>query len=280
MQLHLLGTGTPILDPERPASSAFLVDVAGATLLFDAGRGVTMQLLKLGRSPVAIDYLFITHHHYDHICDLGELLMAAWHNGRTAPLHVYGPAGTRSIVKALLDGVFARDIAFARVTEPEGPNIHDLIQVTDITAPWHLATDAFRIRAVYVNHGNSLGLSVADWPCLGYRLEAVGRVLAVGGDAVACEGLSELAEGADALLLSCYLAESEVVGLGFELLAEHVIASAGMCGQIAADAGVATLILTHFRRKSAELMAELARDVAHRFGGKLILGSDLQLIEI
>ena len=84
MRLHLLGTGTPTLDPLRPASSAFLVDVAGVTLLFDAGRGATMQLLKLGRSPVEIDHLFITHHHYDHICDLGELLLAAWHNGRTA----------------------------------------------------------------------------------------------------------------------------------------------------------------------------------------------------
>ena len=51
---------------------------------------------------------------------------------------------------------------------------------------------------------------IPDVVCLGRRLEAEGRVLAIGGDTVACDGLTKLEQNADVLVLSCYLAEAEV----------------------------------------------------------------------
>ncbi len=44
-----------------------LVQVGANNLLFDAGRGVTAQLVYLGMHPRDIDYIFITHHDFDHI---------------------------------------------------------------------------------------------------------------------------------------------------------------------------------------------------------------------
>ena len=112
MQIILLGTGTPILDSTRQ-QSALLVDIGDEKLLFDAGRGVTSQMARAGIQPQQVDAVFITHHHYDHISDLGEFLLTAWHNGRETPLNLYGPHGTAEIVAALLGQVYARDIAFA-----------------------------------------------------------------------------------------------------------------------------------------------------------------------
>ena len=85
MRITLLGTGTPIPEPKRQAS-ALLVEIGEAKLLFDAGRGVTTQLAKVGIEPQQIDFVFITHHHYDHIGNLGEFLLTSWHNGRQARL--------------------------------------------------------------------------------------------------------------------------------------------------------------------------------------------------
>ena len=275
MKLHLLGTGTPTLDPLRPATSSFLVEAGKDKLLFDAGRGTTMRLLELGTSPVDLDAIFITHLHYDHICDLGELLMAAWHNGRTKPLPIYGADGVSDIVNALLTRVFARDILFTEHLNPDGTDVHSLFPVTNISDTWQHSSDDWSIVAEKVNHGNSLGLSEDVWLCLGYRLEGEGKVLAIGGDSVACEGLSKLARNADALLLSCHLTQEEVERFGVGVLVEHVIASSRQVGKIATEVNVKTLVLTHFRKKSDELMQVLEKEVRIDFSGELHIGKDL-----
>src|SRR5262245_49284761 len=113
MKLFLLGSGTPILDKQRQSTTAILIDIGAEKILFDTGRGVTAQMLKQDLHPSSIGTIFITHHHYDHICDLGEFLLSSWHNGRTDPIFIFGPNGTSHIVDALLNQVYSRDIAFA-----------------------------------------------------------------------------------------------------------------------------------------------------------------------
>ncbi|MCB0195030.1 MAG: MBL fold metallo-hydrolase [Anaerolineae bacterium] len=280
MKLHLLGTGTPILDRGRPATTALLIEVGPEKIVFDTGRGVTGQLLQQNITPVDVDTVFITHHHYDHIADLGEFLLSAWHNGRTKPIHVWGPSGTAQIVAALFDQVYARDIAFALFNEPDAVDIRQLVKVVDVGPGVVYESDTWRVVAEYVNHGNSLGLSTIEWPCLGYRLEAEGKAITIGGDTVACEGLDRLARDADVLVMACYLADQEIDNPAFERLVTHVIASSGQVGQIAAQAGVRMLVLTHFRKKSAALMRSLTDDVRANFSGELIIGHDLMMIEV
>lgn len=85
MKIILLGTGGPRPDPERQGSGLILTD-GHAYLLFDAGRGVSSQLVRAGLQPQQIDPIFITHHHFDHIANLGDVILSSWNNGRTAPL--------------------------------------------------------------------------------------------------------------------------------------------------------------------------------------------------
>jgi ribonuclease Z len=239
-----------------------------------------MQLLKQDTDPASIDDIFITHHHYDHICDLGELLLTAWHNGRLEPVHVNGPEGTSQIVDALLNQVYRRDIDFALYIDRNVTDIRQLIRVKDLQPGMDYESEGCRVFAEYVNHGNSLGLSIAEWPCLGYRLEAEGKTVAIGGDTTACVGLEHLAKGADVLVLSCYLADQEISSPGFERLANHIIASSGQAGKIAALAGVQKLVLTHFRKKSEALMQSLIQDVRKDFTGDLYIAEDGVVIEV
>src|SRR3954470_9787782 len=68
-RVTLLGTGTPIPDPDRFGPST-LVEAGNQKLLFDAGRGATIRLRQINPSKGAImskiDALFVTHYHSDH----------------------------------------------------------------------------------------------------------------------------------------------------------------------------------------------------------------------
>jgi len=279
MQIILLGTGTPVLDPTRQ-QSALLVNLDGKKLLFDAGRGVTSQMARAGIQPQHIDAVFITHHHYDHISDLGEFLLTAWHNGRETPLNIYGPRGTAEIVAALFGRVYARDIAFTLFNEADAVDIRDLVQVTEVASGWTQESGGWKVHAEYVEHGNSLGLSHEQWPCLGYRLEAAGKVIAISGDTVACEGLDQLAYGADVLIQCCYRAEDEITTPAVERQARYVIASSGQVGKIATRNKVKKLLLTHIRPKSEAMMRALIEDVRKDYSGELVVGEDLMVIDV
>ena len=279
MRITLLGTGTPIPEPNRQAS-ALLVKVGDDKLLFDAGRGVTTQLANVGIGPQQIDLIFITHHHYDHIGNLGDFLLTSWHSGRKAQLDVYGPPGTVDVVAALLERVYARDIAFALFTVEDATDIRELVRVRDIAPGLVYESDEWRVLAAYVDHGNSLGLSQEEWPCVGYRIEAEGKVVAISGDAVACDGLDSLARGADVLIQCCYLAEDEITNRTFQRLARHVIASSQQVGRIATHNEVKKLVLTHIRPKPEAMMHSLVQDVRNDYDGDILLGEDLMIIDI
>jgi ribonuclease Z len=129
MRITLLGTGTPTLDQNRKGSS-LLIEVEYEKLLFDAGRCVTTQLLNAGVQPQNVNPIFITHHHFDHIGNLGELLLTMWHNERSSQIDIFGPNGTSEIVAALLGQVFKRDIAFALFNKYCEKDIKDIVNTT------------------------------------------------------------------------------------------------------------------------------------------------------
>jgi len=123
-------------------------------------------------------------------------------------------------------------------------------------------------------------LSREAWPCLGYRVEAEGKVVTISGDTVACDGLDHLAQSADILIQCCYLAEDEITNPAFERLAQYVIASSGQAGKIATRNEVKKLVLTHIRPKSESMMHSLMEDVHNDYSGEVCLGEDLMVIDI
>lgn len=282
MRLCLLGTGSPAPLPQRQGS-AVVLSAGDEHLVFDAGRGVTTQLVRAGIPPHTVSAIFLTHHHYDHIGNLGDLMLTAWHGGLRS-LPIIGPPGTDIIVNALLDQIYGREITFslalARATGETLRDIHEVITVTTIISGQSYQHGAWRVTAAAVDHGQRLGLGFHEWPCLGYRIEAYGKKVVISGDTVVCDSLLHLAKGADVLVQCCFRADAALTTPAHRLVAEQVIASSGQVGKLGTQAGVRTLVLTHFSDMPPDMLAAIEADVRCDFDGELYMGEDLMVVDV
>ena len=270
----LLGTGGPRPDVARGATS-LLIEIGDDAILIDAGRGVVRQLAALEVPLTRINPVLITHHHYDHIGELHDVILSSWLMGRTQPLRLFGPPETRRIVETLIRQVYDKDIEF-RVHEA-GNGAWPIVETTDILDGPVVEGDGWRVTAEIVDHGNRLDFPDAfrqRWVCLGFRFECDQGVIAFSGDTVDCGGLRRLATNADILVQCCYLARSEIRSEQARRLADRTLACADTVGLIAAEAKVGTLVLTHHRMKPEAVLEEMREDVARDFGGPVLLGYD------
>jgi ribonuclease Z len=184
MELTLLGTGCPQCDPERlgPAS---LVRYAGRAFLIDCGSGVSQRLVAAGSAGAALDAIFLTHLHSDHIVDLFQLVISSWHQGRDRPQRVFGPPGTRRFVDGLL-ALWQAELA-QRIAHEVRPSTAALnVEVNEIAAGEVFRIDDLAVSAVAVNH-----LPVRH--AFGFVFAAGGRRLVFSGDTAFCPALVEAA---------------------------------------------------------------------------------------
>ncbi|MEY2953862.1 MAG: hypothetical protein RLZZ401_1949 [Pseudomonadota bacterium] len=111
MKVRVLGCSGAIAKDCRTTS--FLVD---SDILVDAGTGVGDLTLDQMRR---VDHVLLTHSHLDHVAAL-PLMVDAVAAQRTAPLKVYGLAGTLAALRAhIFNNVIWPD--FTRIPTPESP---------------------------------------------------------------------------------------------------------------------------------------------------------------
>lgn len=194
VSVRLLGTGTPILDPDR-CGSGTAIDVDGDWILVDCGRGVTQRVAQAGLDLTRLQAVFLTHHHSDHISDLSTLAIARWREGPLDPMVVVAPEGPCStFANRCLDGFV--DQAFYG----QGPYKASLRPTTEVRpfAPTDIPAEiyvdgVFRVVSVLVDH-HPIESAV------GYRVEAHPAVVTVSGDTAVCPGIEQLADGASVLI--------------------------------------------------------------------------------
>lgn len=124
--LYLLGSGTPT--PTRARfGTAYVLQIGQEFLLFDCGPATTHKLVGSGLWPTQIDYLFLTHHHFDHNVDLPCFLLCRWDQstGTETVLKIFGPPPTGEIIQRLIgpNGAFTDDWK-ARVNAPLSQSVH------------------------------------------------------------------------------------------------------------------------------------------------------------
>ncbi len=289
MDVILLGTGTPT-NPRR-FQTAVLLKAAGDLLLFDAGRGTVHQMYQAGVDIKKLHTVFITHHHFDHINDLFDVIVSSAMQGREHTLRIYGPPGTREIVEALLNVVYARDIRFRLQEQQEihrrgghwqerAEAISD-VHVEDIMGGHIVQAADWRVVAEEVKHGDFPDAPDFNWHCLGYRVEAENKTLAISGDAVPCEGLIRLARNADLLIQCCHFPRRLVDTPVRRYLTESILPSTAQVGKVAAQSGAKRMVLTHLSQWMDQVdVSEIYDDIRQDFEGSVQLGQDLMHIHV
>ena len=289
MKTTLLGTGTPT-HPHR-FQSAVLVEVGSDKLLFDAGRGAVHQMYQAGVEVGAIGPVFISHHHFDHINDLFDVIISSAFKGRKGLLEIYGPSGTRGIVKALLEQVYAQDIRF-RIEEAkefrrrgglwdEQPEVISMVSTSDVGVGLVAQGRLWKVFADHVLHGRFPAAPDFQWRCLGYRIEAEGRVVTISGDAVMSDELVGLAKDADLLVQCCHLPHRLAQNGVMKYWTDSILPSSGQVGKIAAKAGAKRMVITHMRPEiTGGCIDQVLEDIARDYSGQVLVGCDLMEIEL
>lgn len=108
INLTCLGTGDGHPSVER-SHSAFLYEGGGATVLMDCGEPVMRNLKQRGMSPDAIDRVFLSHLHSDHLGGFFMLIQGFWLGKREQPLTVHLPAEGLEPVRRLLRAAYLFD---------------------------------------------------------------------------------------------------------------------------------------------------------------------------
>lgn len=274
MDVVLLGTGTPLPDPDR-AGPATLIRIDERNLLVDCGRGVLMRLAGTGiRNPALLEAVFITHLHSDHTCDFNEVLTMWWAAQPTdVPLRVIGPVGTRDWVDRTI-AMMADDIRY-RIAHHADLNWGPRCEVTEVGDGLGYDVDGLRVRAALEDHGPVK-------PALGYRFETGGSSVVVAGDTVPCDGLDNLCRDADAYVQTVLrpdLVRAIPLPRIQDILDYH--SSVQDAAETAKRNGVGTLVLTHmlpFCPPEAE--GEWVDEARAHFDGDVVIGPDLTSLTV
>ncbi|MBZ9844581.1 MBL fold metallo-hydrolase [Mesorhizobium sp. CA5] len=243
-RLVLLGSkGGPAVRPGGPWPSSSLLEIGGRTIVVDCGLGVTRALTDAGVSLKALDLIFVTHVHSDHVLELGPLIHTAWTAGLATPVTVFGPPGTGHYWQCFCQAM-EFDIEI-RIIDEGRPDIRDLITVEEFGEGSILDERGLTVTSLRVDHP-----PVTD--CFALRFEQGGKSVVFSADTAFFPPLAEFAKAADILVHEAMLEEGVErlvarTGNGARLR-EHLLAShsfADEAGRIASDAGVKRLVLNH-----------------------------------
>jgi ribonuclease BN (tRNA processing enzyme) len=252
MELIILGSGTAIPHRTRGASGYVVKAPDGTPCLLECGPGSTRRWPDAGVKLERARIIVVTHHHVDHCCDLPAVLF-----GRNVlsppartPLWLVGPAGHRAHIHAI-----------EKMFDPWVVDEAGLRCVQEMEDGDQLRIPPFTIDARVMRHSRG---------AIGVRVECRGRTLAFSGDSGPCDALIELCRGADLALVECsYPSKRESE--------RHL--NPTTAGEIACEAGIERLVLTHFYPECDDI--DIEADVRRAgYHGWLALAEDGARFEV
>jgi len=209
-RVTLLGTGSPPPSMRR-FGPGVLVQAGGRNLVIDSGRGVTQRLAQSGLKLGAVDAVFLTHLHSDHVVGIPDLWLTGWletpYAQRIGPFRIFGPAGTQNLMDGLVKA-YDWDIK-ARIADQNLDPANLRPEVVEVRQGLVYDQGGVRVTAFEVDHGELLR------PAFGYRIDHAGRSVTISGDTRFNENLIKHATGTDLLI-------HQVAAVREELLASPV----------------------------------------------------------
>jgi len=255
-------------------------------MLLDCGEGTQRQMMRFG-TGFGLQAIFVTHLHADHFLGIVGLLRTMGLQGREEALRIYGPPGAQDVLRT------AAHLGVARIPFP--------LSIVEMAPGDAVPFGEYEIQAFPVRHGTpAVGYALREYPRKGrfdveraralgipegplfgrlHRGESVevrgrtvhpsevvgeprpGRLVVYTGDTRPVESTVEAARGADLLIHEATFTEDEK-----DRAHETFHSTARGAADLAREAEVQRLILTHVSARYADNPAPLLEEAVPRFG--------------
>jgi len=286
LSIRFLGTSAARPTVERGVSSIVLVR-EGETLMFDCGEGTQRQMMRYGVS-FALDDIFFTHLHGDHVIGVIGLFRTLALQGRKETMRLWGPRGTKRVLREAahfgVDRVgFPIDIIELDQNSRVGRAGYEIIPF----ATSHRGVNALGYSLVEEERRGRFNpelareLGIPEGPLWGqiHKGQAVtledgrvihpevlvgparaGRKVVLSGDTRPSETTVEMAHDADLLVHEATFGDEEAARA-----AETGHSTAREAARVAQRAGVKQLALTHFSARYSRDTSTLVREARELF---------------
>lgn len=210
-EIRLIACGTGMPGARRgQAATCFLVELGdGQKFLFDIGSGSMANIQSLMIPANYITKIFLTHLHTDHWGDLAGMWAGGWTAGRTVPLEVWGPngsredMGTRYAVEHLLKAYNWDYMTRAVTINP---------------IPGEIKVHEFDFKGMNEIVYQEDGVTIRSWPTIhagdgpvSYSLEWNGFKVVIGGDTAPNKWYPEYAKGADLAIHEAFMTSDQMM---------------------------------------------------------------------
>ena len=278
-RLILLGTGGGPRPRKASSASAQVIVINDVAYVIDCGDGVARQLVLAGVPLTTLRHVFITHQHSDHNADYGNLIWLAWASGLSTRVDTWGPPPLEAMTR-LFFKMNAYDIN-TRISNEGRVPLAPLVHVHELRKAGAVMADAnVSVTAALVDHAPVV-------PAFAYRFDASDRSIVISGDTAPSQNLVKLARGADVLVHSVMYPPAidklvarvpNAASLKASILAHQT--SAEDAGRVAQEAGVTTLVLSHFVPPDDPDVTEgmWLEGARKQFRGTIIVGTDLLVV--
>lgn len=281
----MLGTGTPLPDPDRAGPSTAVV-VNDTPYIVDAGTGLVRRAAAardkgvLALRPVNLKIAFLTHLHSDHTLGLPDLMITPWIMGRAEPLELYGPPGTQAMVNHILQAYEVDRKVRTQGLERSNDtgwkvNVHE-VKPGVVFKDKNVTVTAFPVR-----HGTI--------DAYGYRIVTPDRTIVIPGDTSPTNAVAENCRGCDILIAEAYTRASfDLVPPRWQQYRRAFHASAQELGAMANAAKPGLLILSHRGNAGCDQAGTeecrktgseeyLLKEVREAYAGKVVAAHDLDV---
>lgn len=256
MKMTIVGSSGSMSGP-RSAASSYLLQATGTdedtgrtrtwSIVFDLGPGAFGELWKYV-DPRQLDAVILSHGHADHMGDIISLYVYnRWFpTGPLPPVRVYGPHEIESRT-CQIDGWatpqdFAGSLEFVVVEDQKPLSVGPFV-FTPFTARHTVETFGYRVE--------------------GPSETGKKAIFAFTGDTDSCESITQMAQGADLLLSEAAFTGNDTV--------RGIHMDGARAGQLAADAEVRHLVLTHIQPWTDPHVVE--EEARSKWSGRLSLAA-------
>lgn len=301
-ELVVLGTASQVPTRHRNHNGYVLL-WDGHGILFDPGEGTQRQMLRAGVSAHDLHRICVTHFHGDHSLGLAGVVQRINLDRVPHPVTAHYPAGGERFFERLRYATAYRETVRLRqqpvaatgelaVVEGERDGAAPLFTLSAHRLSHPVETYGYRLvepdgRRMLPGRLAERGIHGADVTLLrstgelrGVRLEEVsaprpGQRFGFVMDTRMCDGVHALAQDCDLLVIESTFLDEDVA-----LAEEHGHLTAGQAGRVAAEAGVRSLVLTHFSQRYTDPshFAEQARRAGYE--GELTVAEDLARVPV